>query len=97
MLNGSEVSKQFEANEDNWTIIYIYHHFSFLLGIQFDESGPMYQKTGRQVEKLTEILFFVIVKIMPQCLVLLKCITRYFVYFTSGFNNDAFELPFPMW
>lgn len=66
-------------------------------GKQFEESGPMYQKTGRQVEKLTELLFFVIVKILPQCLVVLKCVTRYFVYFTSDFNNDAFELPFPMW
>lgn len=57
----------------------------------------MYQKRGRQIEMLTEIIFFVIVKVTPICLVLLKCVTTVYVYFTTDLENDALELPLPMW
>lgn len=69
----------------------------YFSGLPHKIAGPMYEKTNRQIENLTEIIFFVIVRVTPICLVLLKCITSLFVYFTTDLKNNALELPLPMW
>lgn len=37
------------------------------------------------------------VKVTPVCWILPKAIVCYYFYFTTGFQNDAFELPLAIW
>lgn len=57
----------------------------------------MYEKTNRQIEKSTEIITFVLVKLLPGFWISMKVIVSYFMYFTTDLRNDAFELPIEMW
>lgn len=49
------------------------------------------------VEKWSEIIYFVVAKVAIIVAVLSKAIFCFFIYFTTEFDGDAFELPFPMW
>lgn len=54
-------------------------------------------KTNRQVEKWSEIAYFVLAKITPVCLILPRVIISYATYFATNAGNEAFELPFLFW
>lgn len=49
------------------------------------------------MEKLSELVDLVVVKFSVPCLILPKAIVSYYLYFTTGFRSDAFDLPLPMW
>lgn len=57
----------------------------------------IFVKTDEQNEKLSEFIYFVIVKVSSLYLVLPKLFYSFFRYFTRGFDNDAFMLPIPTW
>lgn len=54
-------------------------------------------RTLRTIEKLSEIIYFASVNVVPAGLLLPKAIVSYYKYFTTNASNDAFELPFPSW
>lgn len=50
----------------------------------------------RLIHKITEILFFIIVRVTPICL-LLKCFVNIAVFVTTDSGNDSLVLPIPVW
>lgn len=69
----------------------------FILGIKYSESKTIYNETNQLAEKLSKIIYLVIVKISIPCLVLPKIIVCFIAYYATDSGNDAFELPLPMW
>lgn len=57
----------------------------------------MFEKTNRFTEKLSELVDLVVVKFSVPCFILPKAIVSYYLYLTTGFRSDAFDLPLPMW
>lgn len=55
------------------------------------------QQTNQFEEKLSKILFFIMIKLTPAFGILPWFIYVFFVYFTSDLGPEAFKLPFPMW
>lgn len=56
-----------------------------------------YVESNQLVEKLCEILHFVVVFITAPTVVLPKTVISLFTYYTTDIKDDAFDLPFPMW
>ena len=61
------------------------------------KSRLLFFETNRKVEKLSEMIVFVIMKIALQCSILPKCIASIVDYFITDLGRDSFELPFPFW
>lgn len=57
----------------------------------------MYDETIRQVEKWSEIIYHLIAQVTPLIWILPKFIGCIFIYLTTESENDALELPLPMW
>lgn len=57
----------------------------------------MYEKTNRQIEVVSKITHFVMVKISAPLFVLPKALLCYFLYFTTDLGSNAFELSIPTW
>lgn len=68
-----------------------------ILGCKFLKSKEIFLKTSRQVDRLCELVFLVIMKISAQGIILSKCIISFSVYFITDSGSDSFVLPFPMW
>lgn len=60
-------------------------------------SNAIYDKTNRQLEKWSKIIYLAVAEITPMCLVLPQCIVSLIDYSTTDSGNDAFELQLPMW
>lgn len=54
-------------------------------------------KANQQVERWSEIIFFVAVKVAPLCGTLSRLAGSFYFYFTTDLDREAFELPVPMW
>lgn len=54
-------------------------------------------KTNQQVERWSEIIFLVVVKVAPLCAVLSRVAGTFYFYLTTDLDREAFELPVPMW
>lgn len=67
------------------------------IGCKYPESKVFFLKTNRQVERLSEIIFMVMIKIAVHLLMLPKCIASFCDYFMTDAGRDSFILPFPMW
>lgn len=67
-----------------------------ILAFKYSPSQPIFYKTHRQVEKRTEILFFVIAKMTPVFAILPPLTYSFFIYFTTDAGPNAFILP-PIW
>lgn len=63
----------------------------------YPKSSTLIDEADRITEKLSEIVYFVIVKVTTVCAVLLKPTFVFFIYFTTDLGRDAFELPGPLW
>lgn len=61
------------------------------------ESEVVCSQTNQQVEKWSEIIFFVIVKMAPLGGTLSRVVGSFFFYLRTDLGRDAFELPVPMW
>lgn len=60
-------------------------------------SKKIFDKTVQLVEKLSGIINFVIAKVTPVCWIFPKVIISYFLYITTNFENEVFELPVYIW
>lgn len=92
-------SKHYILNESNSNDV---SNLSTLLstkkkGFQYPESKTIYMKTIHHVEKWSEFIYFVTVKVTPVFLVLPNTIVCYCRYFATDLGNDAFDLLNPMW
>lgn len=56
-----------------------------------------HEKTADFVEKLTEIVYFVEVKLAVPFAILPRVIISYFNYFTMYAGDDTFQLPYAAW
>lgn len=89
------------------TINHLFFEFNFILrikrnlcvflGFKYPKSKAFFLKTNRQVERLSEIIFMLIMKIGLPGFMLPKCIVSLTVYIRTDTGRDAFELPIPMW
>lgn len=70
-------------------------NYIFVIGSEHPEMKVMYIEVNRQVEKLSDIAYLVMVKVTPVCLILPKIVISVFVYFTTDLGYDALELPSP--
>lgn len=68
-----------------------------ILGCKYLKSKAMFQKTGQRVEKVCEIVFMVIMKIIVQLIMLPKFGISFGTYFLTDAGSNSFELPFPLW
>lgn len=68
-----------------------------LLGFKYTELKQLYEKTNRQIEHVSKITHFVMVKISVPVIVLPKALLCYFLYFTTDLGANAFELSIPTW
>lgn len=57
----------------------------------------MYEKTVRLVEKWSEIIYFIVMRVLLPALMIPKFIISFIGYFAMDMGGDAFELPFPVW
>lgn len=60
-------------------------------------SKAIFDHTNQLVEKLSQIGYVVIAIVTPVCIVILKAIVSYFLYFATDMGNEAFELPLFYW
>lgn len=67
-----------------------------IVGLKFARSKAIYEKTNRLTEMFCTFLH-VFLNYAAVGFVLPKAIYSFFVYFCTGLDNDAFELPIPTW
>lgn len=72
----------------------IFKHISVL---KYSASKSIFFETNQSVEKLSKILFFVIVKMTPASCLLPWFIYSFFIYFITDLGADVFILQSPMW
>lgn len=78
----------------------IRHHLKteiIILECKYSKAKKLFHKTSEQVERLTEIVFMVVVKTSTQLGILPKIIVSLGVYIFTASGNDSFQLPYPMW
>lgn len=70
---------------------------SFALGSKYPKSRKLFRKMSRQIDRLSEIVFTLLVKIGLQLIILTICAVSFASYFGTDAGSDAFQLSFPMW
>lgn len=68
-----------------------------ILGCKYLKSRRFFLKTNRQAERLSEIVFRVVVKVCVQLTILPKFVASLCVYFFTDAGRDSFQLPLPIW
>lgn len=67
------------------------------VGMAYPAPKAMYEKANRFIGKIIEVVNLVVVQFSAPCLILPKALVSYYLYFTTGFRSNAFDLPLPMW
>lgn len=68
-----------------------------ILGCKYPKSRRFFWKINRQVERLSETIFTVVMKTVVQILILPKCVVSFATYLISDLASDSFQLPIPLW
>lgn len=66
------------------------------LDLDDPKSKAIYEKANQNIEKFSGIIYLAMVKGTPACLVAPKFIACLIVYSSTN-ENEALELPLPMW
>lgn len=66
-------------------------------GMENPSSKSIYEKANERIEKITEFIFFVSVKVSPIFIMIPYFFTSYFFYFTLDLGKEAFRMPYPLW
>lgn len=66
-------------------------------GCKYLNSKRFFVKANRQVERSSEIIFTLLMKIALQCYMLPKCVVSFGAYFFIDLGGESFQLPLPMW
>lgn len=80
-----------------YTIICDYDFDHTISGHENPNSNAIYTHADQTIEKITKILFFVSIKIFYPIVVMPIYIFKFYLYFASDMDNDAFQMPFPYW
>lgn len=67
------------------------------LGLDHPKSKAIYDKTNRNIEKFSRIIYLAAVKVTPFMGVLPKACANLIVYFATNMDNKALELPVFAW
>lgn len=67
------------------------------VGLEYQAASELYVKTNQQIETWSEIIYFIISQISPQCIGLPVFIASLYAYFTTDLQNEALEWPYAMW
>lgn len=67
------------------------------LGFEYKPSKVIYDGINENIQKMDQIIGFLIMKFVFPCVIFSKFITSYLAYFTTDLGSDSFELPFPYW
>lgn len=70
---------------------------TFPLGCKHRKSEAFFRNVNQQVERLSESVFIVSMKILIQIVLLPKCVVSYGVYFFTESQSDSFQLSIPIW
>lgn len=68
-----------------------------MLGSKYPASNDHFEKSIKQTEKWSRIIFLVIAKIAVQFIILPTSVGSFIVYATTDSGGDSFILPLPMW
>lgn len=68
-----------------------------ILGSRYPKSERLFLKTNQQVERMSEIVFMVMMKIALPIFLLPTCIISFSRYFFIDSRTDSFKSTFPMW
>ena len=68
-----------------------------ILGSKYPASKEIYEKTNNQVEKISELIFYLILKISLQFIMLPIFIGGIIVCVTTEFKSDSYMSPIAMW
>lgn len=94
------------ANTSKWKIklhnsvslfYFIDLYFKLILALKYTELKAIFNKINPLIEKLSEIIFFVMTKFTPVTVSMPSSIYIYFIYFTTDLGTTVFELPTPLW
>lgn len=79
-------------------LLYFRSHsvFNFILALKFTASKSIFYGTVQFEHKLSKIIFLIVVKITPGCVMLPFAVYSYFTYFAIDLGDDAFDLVAPM-
>ena len=80
-----------------YPIIVPFHFSGLFSGSEYVASKKLYEKTNRQIELISKIAHFIMVKLSVPGFVLPKAFVSFFKYFTTDLGRDAFELSLPVW
>lgn len=72
-------------------------NFYIFLGSKDPKSKRFFMKTNRQIERLSETVFIVLVKITRQFVITPKFIVSFATYLITDSGKDSFQLPLPLW
>lgn len=61
------------------------------------KSSESFQDTNALIEKWSGIVFLLMVKVTPILIVVPVAVVSFFIYFTTEYRNDAFQLPIQLW
>lgn len=80
-----------------WMQMQIQHYFIAFSGCKYPQSRTFFLKINQQVERLSELIFMWVMKILLPFEVLPKSLACFGIYFLTDVGRDSFELPFPIW
>lgn len=65
--------------------------------LKYSAARTFFHEANQVEEKLSKIIFFIMVDMTPGCVFVPWIGYVFLIYFTSDLGNAAFELPCPMW
>lgn len=74
--------------------------FNFqIVGINMRDlnTTAIYVHANKQIEKSSQTVYFVFMKLVPSCVMFPLLIHNIFDYFVRDLESDAFKLPFYSW
>lgn len=82
----------------NERIVWLHEHENIkILGLKFGSSKAIYANTNQSVEKVSDILYVVFIKVLLPSVIWPKFVISFVKYFATDLGGDAFDLPLPWW
>lgn len=71
--------------------------FFIFAGIKNSSLEIIYVKSNEQTEKWCKLIYFALAKVTAQCAIWPTFVMSYFTYYSTKWQNEAFEMPVLMW
>lgn len=73
------------------------NYTKIISGLDYPESMALYVVANERIEKISEFLYFIVLKVAPPCVIFPKLFASLHAYSTTDLGSEAFKLPLPMW